>query len=88
MCIHFFKFYQIHSFSSLKVVPANENLSKFYSIELRFPSCSVKAGIHHKRSSASPLYREFSAIQGRHDLPIEVNIFNLFRGQTFLEWKV
>jgi hypothetical protein len=86
MCFHIWRLYQCHTWAGLRVVPADER-RKDYSILLAFPACSKRAAFHHRQCSASPLYREFTACVGRHEIVVEVNLFHLFTALVPIEWK-
>ena len=84
MCLHIWRLYQRHSWSTLYLVTADEALL----IKLSMPSCSETAAAHHGKTSASPLYREFSATKGKEDIPIEVDLFGVIKLDLPLEWVV
>ena len=86
MCVHIWKFYQCHTWSTIRVEASSDASS--LTLLLTIPACSQLAASHHKQTRASPLFREFSATLGKHEMDVDIDIFQILKTSMPLEWSL
>ena len=87
MCLHIWKFYQRHTWSTLRLEPTESSKIPL-TLLLTFPACSGLAASHHKQTRASPLYREFSSVIGKREMPVDINLFEVVKTSVSVEWSI
>ena len=96
MCFHIGKWWQIHRWCKLTLMPELKNRptsskipsdNEHWNIVMYLPICSKHSMFYHSRNlpPSSPLFKPFSALGSKGDILIELNIFDTIKLNFFVD---